>query len=326
MSKVREDPVVIAAIKAASQKAKSDVEFVRELNRAFTSEMHKAAARKDRSIRLQPMPAGSPQPRGTGSFHIRNDPRYAANAVELAKRTQGGLRVIGGAVVPATQFMDCVAVGNNAQWGCTGTLIAPDVVVTAGHCAEVATRVCFGGDVSSPKKVVKVKSAVQHPQYHQGRKNDLMVLVLAEKVRGVTPRAIATKAQVDSATDARVMGFGNTNAAGTFGYGIKRFVDIPIVSPSCSGKVNGVYDDDVSYGCDEQLEMVAGRPLLAQDSCTGDSGGPLYILKGANQWVLAGATSRATSSAVNNCGDGGVYVRIDKYLPWIKSIPGVKLP
>jgi hypothetical protein len=29
---------------------------------------------------------------------------------------------------------------------------------------------------------------------------------------------------------------------------------------------------------------------------------------------------------MNNCGDGGVYVRVDRYRTWIDSIPGVTLP
>jgi secreted trypsin-like serine protease len=73
------------------------------------------------------------------------------------------------------------------------------------------------------------------------------------------------------------------------------------------------------------LELVAGRPLLARDSCTGDSGGPFYVQDGAN-WLLAAATSRATDSSMSNCGDGGVYVRVDRYRSWIDSIAGVTLP
>ena len=86
------------------------------------------------------------------------------------------------------------------------------------------------------------------------------------------------------------------------------------------------HDDHASYGCDKGLEIVAGRPLLQRDSCTGDSGGPFYVEDKAKRWHLAGATSRATDSAQNNCGDGGIYVRIDRYLDWIESIPGVSLP
>lgn len=230
--------------------------------------------------------------------------------------------------MPKNGFLDCVAVGNDVEWGCTGTLIAPDVVVTAGHCASFATRVYFGSDVSKPGKIVKVRQRVRHPQYRQGGKqNDLMVLLLATRVENIAPRAIATKAMIDKATDGRVVGFGNTDPLGSTGYGVKRQVDVPIASPACRGTVDGE-SDQTAYGCDVGLELVAGKPLLAKDSCTGDSGGPFYldVDVGNGAWVIAGATSRATNSAPNDCGDGGVYVRLDRYRAWIDSIPGVTLP
>ena len=150
-----------------------------------------------------------------------------------------------------------------------------------------------------------------------------MVLVLEKAVTGVKPCAIASKDIVGKMKSGRVVGFGNTDPMGMFGYGVKRQVDVPVASPGCSGKVNGS-SDAMSYGCDVGLEIVAGRPLLERDSCTGDSGGPFYV-QHKKQWLLAGATSRATDSAVHNCGDGGIYARVEKYKSWIAKIPGVKL-
>jgi endonuclease G len=83
--------------------------------------------------------------------------------------------------------------------------------------------------------------------------------------------------------------------------------------------------DMMAYGCDRGLEMVAGKSLLAKDSCSGDSGGPFYVSDGSGEWLLAGATSRATKSAMSTCGDGGVYVRLDKYREWIEEEGKVKL-
>jgi secreted trypsin-like serine protease len=111
---------------------------------------------------------------------------------------------------------------------------------------------------------------------------------------------------------------------GSAGYGVKRQVDVPIASCSCEGMLDGVTDAR-AYGCDLGLEFVAGKPLLNKDSCTGDSGGPFYI-EGPRGWLLGGATSRATNSAPNDCGDGGIYVRVERYLSWIRSLPGVDLP
>ncbi|HVR70558.1 MAG TPA: trypsin-like serine protease [Vicinamibacteria bacterium] len=312
------EAAVRGAIEYAEKRAGADDQaFVEALTARFDQTVREASRAAGR-FRVT---AGA-APR---SFHIYKDARYLANARALARRTLAGTRVIGGRPVAADAFLDCVAVGSDDEWGCTGTLIASDVVVTAGHCADFATRVFFGANVAQPGRAVKVKKAVLHPKYHRGAKNDLMVLVLAEKVTAVAPRPLAAKTLIDKATDGRAVGFGNVDPMGMFGYGIKREVDVPVASPSCRGTVDG-HDDASAYGCDVGLEFVAGRPLLERDSCTGDSGGPFYIQDKAKQWVLAGATSRATSSSMNNCGDGGIYVRLDRYRAWIDGIAGVTLP
>jgi secreted trypsin-like serine protease len=312
------EAAVRAAIEYAEQWAAHDDQAFVE---ALTAHFDKSVQQANRAAGRFRVSSGS----GPRSFHIYKDPRYLKNARELARRTLGGTRIIGGRPVAAGEFLDCVAVGSDNQWGCTGTLIASDVVVTAGHCVDFATRVYFGANVAQPGRIVKVKKAVRHPKYHKGAKNDLMVLVLAEKVAAIPPRPLAAKALIDKATDGRAVGFGNVDPMGMFGYGIKREVDVPVASPGCRGKVDGS-DDASAYGCDLGLEFVAGRPLLERDSCTGDSGGPFYIQDKKKKWVLAGATSRATSSSMNNCGDGGIYVRIDRYRAWIDGIPGVTLP
>jgi secreted trypsin-like serine protease len=314
------EAAVRAAIEYAEKSAGHDDQaFVEALSARFDQSVQ-AATRAAGRFRVTSTPVAAPR-----SFHIYKDPRYLKNARALAQRTLGGTRIIGGRPVAAGAFPDCVAVGSDNQWGCTGTLIASDVVVTAGHCADFATRVFFGANVTQPGRVVRVKKAVRHPKYHKGAKNDLMVLVLAEKMTGVAPRPLAPRTLIDKATDGRAVGFGNVDPAGMFGYGIKREVDVPVASPSCRGTVDG-HDDASAYGCDAGLEFVAGRPLLERDSCTGDSGGPFYVQDATKKWLLAGATSRATASSMNNCGDGGIYVRIDRYRAWIDGLPGVAVP
>lgn len=52
-------------------------------------------------------------------------------------------------------------------------------------------------------------------------------------------RSIAPTSMIAAATDGRVVGFGNTDLAGFFGYGIRRKTDVPIASVECEGSVNG---------------------------------------------------------------------------------------
>lgn len=247
---------------------------------------------------------------------IFTDPRYIRNARRFLGEIR--VRIVGGA--ETSEFPDCVAVGSGNQFCCSGTLIAPNVVVTAGHCfGSCAARVFVGTNVDDPStgQVYQVLRAVQHPDYRRGgQQNDLTVLILDRDVPGVTPRKIASSPAIDDAYYVRAVGFGAVDFNGMFGYGKKRQVELPIATAACADS-----GDSSRYGCDGGLELVAGRVFSNQDSCSGDSGGPAYIVVNG-EWLLGGATSRATSESIRTCGDGGVYVRVDKYVDWIKSVPG----
>ena len=249
---------------------------------------------------------------------LGDDPRYLANLRAVA-RSAANARIIGGTPVAGKDLDDCVAVGSDDSWGCTGTLIAPDVVLTAGHCEQLHTRVFVGRDPTKTGRIFKVKAHVRHPKFDAALRNDLMILILEKKVTGVTPRKMAPKALIDKATVGRIAGFGSTRLDGSGTLGAKLETKVPIVSQACRGTVNGVKDGQV-YGCHLGHEIIAGKPLLLHDSCNGDSGGPLFVENAAGQWLLAGTTSRGTDRGPTMCGDGGLYVRVDLYQKWIASV------
>jgi len=248
------------------------------------------------------------------SQSIYDNPNFIKNSKKLLADVRN--RAVGAS--ETTDYRDCVAVGGDGQWCCTGTLVAPNVVVTAGHCFGGCTsRVFVGHNVGGQGRIVNVKNAVQHPKYGaDGLHNDLTVLILEADIDGVPPRKIASTEAINSAFYIRAVGFGTTDTNGVSGFGIKRMVDVGIVTTDCSHALV-----KERHGCDPGLELVAGAPFLDRDTCKGDSGGPVYILH-ENEWLVAGATSRATAESVRPCGDGGVYVRLDKYADWIKQVPG----
>lgn len=237
---------------------------------------------------------------------LYSDPVFLENARKLIEDRQ---RIVGG--VPTGDFADCVAIGNPGGWCCTGTLVAPNVVVTAGHCEAggCSSRVFVGEDVESEGQVIEVQEAVPHPDYHPPNPtHDLAVLILSQDA-AVEPRGIADQATLQAAATVRLAGFGNTDVFSSGGYGKRRMVDVPIAS------------DDPKYGADAESEFVAGAPFLDRDSCNGDSGGPAYV-QGDEGWYLAGATSRATASTFRPCGDGGIYTRLHTFADWVRSVPG----
>jgi secreted trypsin-like serine protease len=306
------------AIAAAKKSSTTDADFVRMLRASYFTQHpaieHGVRAVSERSSDVEPTQS------------IYDDPRFAKNARALAERKKENLRIIGGKDVKGAEFPDCVAVGNAKRWCCTGTLIAPTVVLSAGHCKECATRVFFGNDVTKKGTIINAIRTVQHPKYHKADHNDLLLLIL-ERPATVKPRKIASASAITTATSGRAVGFGHIDVSGSFGYGIKREVDVPIGSTGCSGKVGGK-SDAAAYGCDTGLEIVAGKAILTQDSCKGDSGGPFYIRGPSSTWLLAGATSRSSKGARPGriCGDGGIYVRVDKYRDWIQETANIELP
>jgi secreted trypsin-like serine protease len=228
------------------------------------------------------------------------------------KTREGVQPIMGGE--ETSDFPDCCAVGDSSGFFCTGTLIAPTVVVTARHCTG-ATRVFFGTDVDNPGagEMISVSRRFSHPDA------DIQVLVLEGPPAGVQPRHVAQGPEVGGDT-CILVGFGNTESTGSFGYGKKRKVEnIPIVSLECSGT-----NEAQKFGCRKRTEMVAGQRGLQKDSCTGDSGGPLYIKHNGSMFLL-GATSRGVRSE-NVCGDGGIYIRVDQFLDWIKEKTGADIP
>ena len=248
----------------------------------------------------------APRP-GPPADSVLSDPVFLANAKRLISDRK---RVIGGR--PTTEYPDCVALGGEDQWCCSGTLVAPNVVVTAAHCLDgCATHAMIGADVTRPEdgQVIEVKKPVVHPKYRTRKpKSDLAVLILAEDAQA-KPRELATAEMVAAAQSVRLAGFGNTDVYSVGGYGIRRLVDVPMASR------------DPKYGADARTEFVAGAPFLDRDSCNGDSGGPAYV-RADGKWYLAGATSRATASAFRPCGDGGIYTELAAYDDWIRSVPG----
>lgn len=222
--------------------------------------------------------------------------------------------IIGGTQAPAGKWPDAVAVMyGSAGQECSGTLIAPTVVITAGHCVIGGTpsSVRIGPtdlSVRTDGESISVMKAIEYPSSQSSE--DVGILVLA-KAATTAPRPIASgwmKWEILNNAAVQFVGYGTTDKTGMVSTNYLMEVQSTITDYNCT----------TSSGCNNAAkpdgELGAGGNGV--DTCPGDSGGPMYLLTPYGNF-LAGVTSRSYDNATYACGEGGIYERPDKIVDWI---------
>ena len=208
------------------------------------------------------------------------------------------------------------------KWFCSGILVHERLVLTAAHCYRpdyqyiVALNTSSQNDLSSPAEVHLVNKAIVRPDYFPHQTYHDITALLLKNPSQLRPIPLASQEEINQAEEVTLVGFGNSDRHSTRGFGIKREVEVPIISIQRS-KEDNIMEDEMTHGFEADLEFVSGGRGF--DSCKGDSGGPALIKVGGD-YKLAGITSRATRNFDTLCGDGGIYTRIDRQKAWINQI------
>ena len=238
------------------------------------------------------------------------------SAVSLAEVLS---RIVGG--LPTDGYPECCLIGDNSRFFCTGILVHSRVVLTAAHCNEGITRVGLNCKTQNDPQMemIPVQRVRSHPNYRSANDiNDIAVLILPRNA--VTPPiAMATTQEMQNAMETTLVGFGNNNFSATSGFGLKRQVSVGI------DRHSDIDEAEARLGFESDVEYTAGGN--GRDTCTGDSGGPAYIVvDGALK--VAGLTSRPYRTFNQPCGEGGVYTRVDIHRDFIRQVAkesGIKL-
>jgi hypothetical protein len=220
--------------------------------------------------------------------------------------------IVGGGVTePDTIGRSVVTIIGSHGTVCTGSLIAPNVVLTAGHCIAPQTSYRVIDTTTQPPRLLTAQKVERHPQFNMQTMlahratADVALLLLPHAVPSKQPAVLGTP-RIPVAPGARftIAGVGVTVSGGDDGVGTIRAAALV-----ATGQPSGL-----------QLRLVDPTTNNVRNglgACTGDSGAPVFEDQG-DRAVIVGVVSWSTG-ANNSAGCGGLtgVTPLTLYRDWI---------
>ncbi|XP_075982018.1 trypsin, alkaline C-like [Anticarsia gemmatalis] len=224
-------------------------------------------------------------------------------------------RIVGGSITSINNYPTIIAVlqsvNNNFIQICGGSILNQRSVLSAAHCfnprAPSSYRLRAGSTTASTGGVVLgISTIFNHPNYI-GLDSDISVLRTASPIvysNVIQPASIAgPNYSLGDNEEVWAAGWGAIVAQGPWSEELRHVQVWTINQDICRQRVAVLTDNMLCAG----WLNVGGR-----DTCSGDSGGPLY-----HRGVVVGVTSFGYGCA--DPWSPGVYVRVSRFTPWVQD-------
>jgi secreted trypsin-like serine protease len=244
--------------------------------------------------------------------------------------------IVGGSAAPADSWPSTVflyGTFDDQPYGCTGSVVAPEWIVTAAHCAYGApgrfadsmTAVLNAKDYTdgATREVIGIDRLVVHQAYDPARDlNDVAVFHLS---RPTTAPAIRLGTKDEHAAHRYVSYVGEPNAAGWGRTDARSTVDTTVLQQAYL-RIHSAAECAGISGFDANTQVCAGTEGLS-GACHGDSGGPLVAFDAVtHEPVLWGITSYGpqATARLDPCSTAMpvVYGWVPAFVDFIRSQAG----
>lgn len=203
---------------------------------------------------------------------------------------------------------------------CTGTLIKPNVVLTAKHCVETSGGQTFPASSFAFKlnNGTRATSVSKVIPWDQSTHRDVALLVLKSNYAETIPyyQVESQKLDWDNGTELTAVGFGGYTDGqdiGSYSDGIKRIGQMRYSGYRDNGYFGDVVDNVYLLPGSEKEQMI----------CPGDSGSSLFSKTGGTNTIVGvaslGATNRRVYHYTQQChyGAAAYYVPAYSFKSWV---------